>query len=363
MPPYQYQYNQHYSPSGYQYTPTTDYQYGTPIPSHHERPSYNSSYNSNHSAVDDYSNRDSIISSLREKLGDRDAEIIKLLSENSQLKNDLREQKQLHEAETRKVEKLESICEEMDIKLNEQTEDIRGITLENDELHTRQRGLELALNKLERAVGAREDDLSSMEKELMDMRKELQHATDSKHDGNRVIHGLESQMEDLAREIRHYKAKAQEVEAINDHLYDRERELKSLLKEGELMLEQQEKEINTLTRKSRGLEYDTDAHSSMLEEQELDIANMKRMISKLNDIIKSQETALDKKDTAMMELTRDIKWYKQMVGEVKHSNSKQKYDLEEENQDREKEIEKLKDELKQDQVGILSFWKGCGGNS
>ena len=305
--------------------------------------------------------RDEMITSLLEKLADRDDEIRKLGFENCSLKNELRQHEELVEQEARKVETLQRECDDLRESLDERDEEYRMIARENDELLTRQQGLEIACSKLERALGARDEELASIEMKLEAARDELSRVG---YRRDVDVSSLETKVEDLEKEVNYNAAKAREAELVTLHLRNREKELKSILTENDLMLEQQEKEINRLLRATKGLEYDADTHNSMLEEQEQDISNMKGMIMSLNKVIKSQDIALDKKENVILQLSMDIERYERMVEEAEHTTWEQRQKTKVEAQDREKmiaEIEMLKDELKQERSGLLCLLgKGCG---
>jgi chromosome segregation ATPase len=291
----------------------------------------------------------------------------KLEEENSELKNELTHFKQLNEQEASKSEELESAWDELTERLNMREEELNAMARENDELVDLHKGLEMTCSKLERALDAREQDLSAMENELRSLQSDLKRAVDATHSRNRDVCTLENKVEDLVKEVEYYKVQVQEEVSMKNHLHKREAELKSILKENDIMLEQQEKEITLLSRKTRGLEIDADTQSSMLEEQEQDLTNMQRMVIRLNNVIKSQDVALDKKDNAILQLTMDIERYEKMMEEAEHITWAQRQKMKAEMQDRETmmaEIKKLKDELDHERSGLMSFWdKGCGAKS
>ena len=349
MTPYNYQ-NFTHPPYEHQYTSSNEYTNYTP----------SGHYDVGSNRIEHH-NRDEIITSLLEKLADRDAEIRKLGSENCDLKNELRHSEELMEQEVRKVETLQSECDDLRESLDERDEEYRMIVRENDELLARQQGLKITCSKLERALGAREEELASIEMKLEAARDEVSRVG---YRRDVDVSSLEHKLEDLEKEVDYNAARAREAELVTLHLRDREKELKSILTENDLMLEQQEKEISRLMRASKGLEYDADTQISMLEEQEQDISNMKRMIMSLNNVIKSQDTALDKKENVIVQLSVDIERYEKMVEEAEHFTWEQRQKTKVEAQDREKmiaEIEMLKDELKQERSGLLCLLgKGCG---
>ena len=259
------------------------------------------------------------------------------------------------------METLQRECDDLRESLDERAEEYRMIARENDELLTRQQGLEMACSKLERALGARDEELASIEMKLEAARDELSRVG---YRRDVDVSSLETKVEDLEKEVNYNAAKAREAELVTLHLRNREKELKSILTENDLMLEQQEKEINRLLRATKGLEYDADTHNSMLEEQEQDISNMKGMIMSLNKVIKSQDIALDKKENVILQLSMDNERFERMVEEAEHTTWEQRQKTKVETQDREKmiaEIEMLKDELKQERSGLLCLLgKGCG---
>jgi chromosome segregation ATPase len=349
MAPYDY----HQYPSSFsQYPSSNEYQYQTPNSYHYE---YNPPLRSRSSG--EYSNRDAIISSLMEKLADREAEIRRLGSENAELKNELRHQEQLRQEDAGKIVELPE-------RLQEREQELNAVAREKDDLHSHQRGLEMSCSKLERALDAREKDLSAMENEMEAIHYELERASELNEAKSQDICALENKLEDLEREIEHYKGQLKEAVSVKNHLHDREAELKAILKDNEVILEQQEKEIKHLSRKTRGLEYDSDAQTSMLEEQEQDIANMKRVIARLNNVINSQDAALEKKEGVILQLSMDIERYEQVIQEAEHTTWGQRRQIKDEMQQREKmmtEIEQLKTELSHERSGLMSIWgKGCG---
>lgn len=353
MPPYNYQYTS--SPSDYQYhTHGSEYRRSAAY-SPHYIPSLN------HSSSD-YSNRDAIISSLMEKLADREAEIRKLTSENSKLEGKLNHQKQMSTDEKNKIEELESAREKLNEKLVEREEDLRVASQRNNQLIRRQQELEMICSELQNAVDAREEELSAVENELKVACDHLTRAVESeRHARNLDVSTLEDKMEDLLKDVGFYKVQVQEAKAVQHHLANREDELKSLLKENTLLLEQQEEVINMLSKKNRGLEHDVELQISMLEEQEQDVANLKQMLVKLNNVIKSQDVDLTHKDHAIQQMLRDIERYEDIVEEAEHVTWEQRRRIKAESQhvqDMSKEMEQLKDELKWERAGVLSYF-GC----
>lgn len=351
-------------PYDYRFTPSSEYQYESP-------PSSYCMHQPNRPCTEDYTNRDAIISSLVEKLADREAEIRKLSSENSSLENKLKRCKQTIKQETTKCEELENAYEELMERFNEQEEELKVVSQRNDEMLGRQQELEIVCSNLQNAVDVREEDLSVMKNELDLARSQLTHAMDAhSHNRNRDICSLENKLDDLQKEVEFYKIKAHEAESLHYHLSNREMELKSILKENNEMLEEQEKEIGFLTKKNRFLENEGEVQRSMLEEQEKDITSLKEILVKLNNVIKSQDIDLGKKDNTILQLSLDIERYENIVEEAEYVAWEQHRKIKAETQNIEKmstEIEHLKDELKWERAGVMSFYgcgtKGCGAKA
>jgi chromosome segregation ATPase len=187
-------------------------------------------------------------------------------------------------------------------RFNEQEEELRLMSQRSDELLGHQQELEMVCSKLQNAVDVREEDLSVMKNELEVVRGQLTHAMDAhSYNRNRDICSLENKVDDLQIEVEYYKIKAHEAESLHHHLSNHAMELKSILKENNEMLEQ-EKDIRFLTKKNRCLENEGEVQRSMLEEQEKDITSLRQILVKLNNVIKSQDIDLDKKDSAILQL-------------------------------------------------------------
>ena len=345
----------HGSPSEHQYPSSKVYHYS---PSQHH---YQTACGHR---VEENLHRDVIISSLMEKLADREAEIRKLDSEKSELENDLRLKEQQREQELRKLETLEITCKELTNSLRENEDHMRVLTRDNNEQLCNQRQLEIICCKLERVVDNCDEELLAMKRELDKTQDELKHTVDSSQRQNQIISALKPKLKDLEKEVQYFKAKAHDTETLNRHLRDQERKLKSLLTENDSMLEKQEKEIKRLTRRNRGLERNADTQNTMAEEQDQNLTNMKRLILRLEDVIKTQDVALDKKHNAILQLTMDIEQYENVLEKAEHVTWGQRQKMKSDQQDREKmiaEIEMLKDELNNERSGFLSFLRnGCG---
>ena len=292
-----------------------------------------------------------------EKLADREAEIRTLSSENSELKNELRNQEDLRKEEADKIESLENAHEELSERLHECEDELEMMARENDKLIGRQGILERTCDRLEHVLATREDDLEVIENELGATRYDLRRADNVGHVRSSAVYALENTVHDLKMEVEHYKDRLAEAESQNNKLHTHEVELNNVLK-------QQEKEIARLLRKARNLEYDADTQNTMLEEQEEDLTSMKRMIDRLNRIINSQDIALEKKDSAILHLSMDLERYEHIIQDAESATVRQRQLLKAESADREKmmaEIEQLKEELKHERSGLLSLLgKGCG---
>jgi chromosome segregation ATPase len=308
-------------------------------------------------APSSYSNHHAMIEALTQQLREKEMELRLLSQDNNVLEEQLRHK--------RHPSTLESAYEDLLAHSNKRDDEFRVLQRHNDELMTRYNELETKCNSLEhtansqlRLLDEQDGEMTVMQKQFDKLRFQLMGAIESenitayeKDERTRDVISLENLVERLAREVEFHKNKEIEAMSFQTQLKDRLEEFNSVSHRTGAIMDEQEREIRKLTKANKELQREMSAQNMRMQKQAEENGKVKRMLSKLGN-------ELDEKDKEITSLSWAIERYEDIVEKAEHITFEQSRKMRAKGE----EIDLLKDELKWEKAGIMSYY-GCTGSS